>query len=168
MMVCSLGAVCFMGTHLQINVCFYTWTTITGVCCVCCSYSHISRDSCLCQKPENQLKGYILVQIENNKPPSSRLSPGVTGQTGSLAAVWLAGQLVQNLSAVTSQGGIKGVWLQHLNLPVALKPAPQISQWQPSHSWGRRHKCSRPHNPLCSVQFVNEQSMMWKQRVQFF
>lgn len=158
MMFCWLGAACFMGIDFQINVCFHTCATIIGACCICCFHGYISHDAHFWRSLENQLKGYILLQIENNKTALARISLGVSRQTGSQAAMWLAGQLVQNLRVVTSLGGIKGVWLQHLNLPVAPSQQPKCLTDSQVTAGDTTVKYYSPHSPLCSVQFVNEQS----------
>lgn len=134
-----------------------------GGSCICHFHGYISHIVHFWRSPENQLKGYILLQIANNKIALACLSLGVSGQTGSLAAMWLAGQLVQNLRVVTSLGGIEGVWLQHLNLPVAPSQQPKCLTDSQVTAGDTSVKYYSPHSPLCSVQFVNEQSGMLKQ-----
>lgn len=94
-------------------------------------------------------------QIENNKSallPS--VSRGYRVDRGPLAVVRLASQLVQNLSLVMSLGGIRGVWLQHLNLPAA----PSLHPKYLTDSQGTAGDSGNggPHSRLCSPQFVNK------------
>lgn len=94
-------------------------------------------------------------QIENNKSallPS--VSRGYRADRGPLAVLRLASQLVQNLSLVMSLGGIRGVWLQHLNLPAA----PSLHPKYLTDSQGTAGDSGNggPHSRLCSPQFVNK------------
>lgn len=129
-------------------MCFSTWTTIIGVCCICCLHSatfHMSHT--FVGAREISLKVIYCHKLKIIKLPSSGLSPGVTRQTGSLAAMWLTGQLVQNLSFCNEPGGNKGSLITTPKPSCRPEPAPRISCWQPSHSWGHRGEILQPTLP---------------------
>lgn len=137
----------FMRTDFQINVCFYTWTTIIGVCCIPCLRRYISHDPCFCRSPENHLKGYILLQIENNKTPVfSSLSRGyrADGVPGCHVTGW---PISAEFAPCNEPGGNKGSLITTPKPSCRPQPAPQMSHWQPSHSWGHWRKIQQPTQP---------------------
>lgn len=127
-----------MGIHFQINACFNTLNT--RVCYICCFHSYISRDACFCLSPENQLKGYILLQIETNKTPLlSSLSRGYQADRvpGCHVTHW---PISAEFERCNEPGGNKGSLITTPKPSCRPQPAPQMSYWQPSHSWGHRRK----------------------------
>lgn len=150
----------FWCLDFQINVCSFTWTTIIGSLVFAASTAAFHMIHAFVEAQKINLKVIYCYKLKIIKLPSSGLSLEVTGQTRSHAAMWLAGQLVQNLSVVTSLGGIKGVWLQHLNLPVALGQHPKCLTDSQGTARDTGVKYCSLHSPLCSVQFVNKLSVI--------
>lgn len=129
-------------------ICFALATPIIiGVCCICCFHSYISHDACFCQSPENKLKGYILLQIENNKTLLlSSLSRGYQADRvpGCHVTCW---PISAEFERCNEPRGNKGSLITTPKPSCRPQPAPRISHWQPSHSWGHRRKILQPTQP---------------------
>ena len=144
MKFCSVGAACFMGTDLQINVFFHLNHNNWSLLYLLPPHGHISHVARFCQSPENQLKGYILSQIENNKTPFlSSVSWGY--QADRVPGCHVTHRPISaEFERCNEPGGNKGSLITTPKPSCRPQPAPRISCWQPSHSWGRRGEILQP------------------------
>lgn len=123
---------------------FSNWWVKTRISCVSCFHVTLSHDSCFRRSPENQLKGYILLQIKNNK----------TTFLWSLSWGFRADKVPRchvtrlPISAEFERGnepwGNKRSLITTPKPSCRPQPAPQTSHWQLRHSWGQRREIVQP------------------------
>lgn len=124
----------------MVSVCFYTCPQS----CVSAASTATLYDACFCRSPEKNLKGYIVLQIENNK--TSLLWPVSRGyQADSVPGCHVTRWPISTEVVCSNEPwGNKGSLITTPKPSCRPQPAPQMSHWQPSHSWGHRHKKLQP------------------------
>lgn len=132
----------FWWLHFQIGLCISTWTTVTGSLAFAASTATFHTTRAFVEAQKINLK--VLLQIESNKTTLlCSLSWGYPADKvpGCPVTRW---PISAEFERSNEPWGNKGSLITTPKPSCHPQPAPQMSHWQPRHSWGHRCKILQP------------------------